>query len=93
MRTELNEALSYVSITELYDNISMKINGKKASQYDCRKVRVGESVMNAVQRYYGIQFKNQNKAQTDFAMNWLCYGPKATLNGYEVEVEEGWCEL
>ena len=89
MRTELNEQLSFVSIPELYDNISMKINGKTADKYDCTKVLVGDAIYNAIQRYY----TNGGKDKTDFAMRWLCFGPKATLNNYEVEVEDGWCVM
>ena len=89
MKTTLNETLSFVSIPTLYDNISMVINGKKASNYDCTKVCVGESILNDCERYV-----NENGGKKgDFSMLWVMYGPKATLQGYEVEVEEGWCEL
>lgn len=86
MKTELNELLSFVSIPELYDNIAIKLFGKTANHYDCTKIKVGDKIENAISRYYGDDSQG-------FAMHWLCFGPKAILNGYEVEVDEGWCDF
>ena len=95
MKITLDEKASFVSVPELYDNISMKINGKKASHYDCRKVCVGEAIRSASERYYGLQFEGypQNELSGNVFLLWLTYGPKVTLQGYEVEVEDGWCKF
>ena len=85
----LSEMTSKVSIPQLYDNICLALTGKKASKYDCTKVLVGESVFEACREYY----REQGADDTEFAMAWCCCGPKAELNGYEISVEEGWCEL
>ena len=95
MKITLDEKSSFVSIPELYDNISMKINGKKANHYDCRKVRVGEAIHSAIERYYGMQFDymDDNDLKGNVFLLWVTYGPKVSLEGYEVEVDDGWCEF
>lgn len=85
----LTESLSKVSIPQLYDNISLAITGKKGSKYDCSKVLVGNDIFEACREYY----REQGGDDVGFAMLWCCYGPKAELEGYEVSVEKGWCEL
>lgn len=70
-------------IVELFNNISTKLYGRTYDSYDCTKVCVGKEIFDRVEEYYG-------KASEDFAMIWCCYGPKATLEGYEVEAEDNW---
>lgn len=76
-----------LSIVELYDLIAEELYGKTFDHYDCTKVSVGEGVYENIRRYY------IDKGEEDFSFNmiWVCYGPKATLTGYNIEVEEGWC--
>lgn len=87
--TALTEEKSHVSIPTLFDNISLDINGKVATKYDCTKVCVGEDVYEACKDEY----IGKGGDEVGFATLWCFYGPKATLQGYDVEVEEGWCTL
>lgn len=71
----------------LYDLIATSLYDKTFDHYDCRKVCIGASVYDAVERYY----INDGATAGEVAMAFLMYGPKPSLEGYEVEVEEGWC--
>ena len=76
-------------IDQLFDNISTKLYGRTYDSYDCTKVCVGKEVFNAVTEYYVAD----GKPAEDFAMLWCCYGPKATLEGFEVEVDDSWVNM
>ena len=88
-KTTLTEKLSKVSITDLYTNIACKMgikDTKNLLKFDCKKVLVGQSIFDRCSEFY----KEQGVPGEDFAMMWLCYGPKASLEGYEVEVKDSW---
>lgn len=76
-------------IVQLFDNITTKLYGKNYCSYDCTKICVGKEVFNKVEEYYRTE---KNMPKEEFAMLWCCFGPKATLDGYEVEVEDDWCD-
>lgn len=73
-------------ISDLYDLIADSICGKAFDHYDVTKVYVGKEVLDRVEEYY----LEQGADRADFGMLWVCYGPKATLEGYEVQVDAGW---
>ena len=77
---------AYTSIVGLYNAIAKKLDIPNANSYDCKKVRVGQDVMDACQKYH-IDNGDDN---VHFAMLWLNYGPKASLQGYAIEVDRGW---
>lgn len=87
--TILSKRECRVSIPELYDNICVALNGRVGTDYDCTKVTVGEKIFEECKDYHVLQ----GGTASDFGMLWLMYGPRATLKGYDVEVEEGWCTL
>lgn len=88
-RMTLSYYQSKVSIPTLYDNIAMAMYGRKGTNYDCSKVLVGESIFDACKEYV-VESGGQ---ESDFNMLWCIYGPKATLSGFDFEVEEGWCDF
>lgn len=75
-------------IVQLFNNIATKLYGKPYYSYDCTKICVGKEVFNKVEEYCRTE---KYMSREDFAMLWCCYGPKATLDGYEVEIEDNWC--
>ena len=84
----LTKEQSYVGIPALYENIALVLYGKQGNRYDCRKVEVGEEIRENCYQFY----KDKGYDIADINMAWLAYGPKASLEGYEFKVEEGWCE-
>ncbi|MBP5423830.1 MAG: hypothetical protein J6Y78_15445 [Paludibacteraceae bacterium] len=86
-KTELTELTSKVAIPKLYENIAVKLGIKNATNFDCTKVLVGQSIFDACSDFY----KEHGVPDDEFAMLWVCYGPKASLEGYKVEVEDSWC--
>lgn len=75
-----------MGIVDFYDNLSVLMYGKTYDHYDCTKVYVGKAIQNDIFEYY----KRQGKKEEFVSMLWVCYGPKATLEGYEVECENDW---
>lgn len=73
-------------MVEMFDRFAKMILGKTCDHYDCRKVYVGEKIMELVESYY----LEQGMEKAEFGMVWVCYGPKATLDGYKVQVDAGW---
>lgn len=73
-------------IVELYDRIAKMIFGKTFDHYDCTKIEVGRKILDAVEAYY----IEQGMDKAEFGMMWVCYGPKATLDDYNVQVETDW---
>lgn len=73
-------------IPTLYDTIAQGMYGKTFDHYDVCKVEVGKEIFNQMEAYY----TEQGMDRAEFGMLWVCYGPKATLEGYEVQVEPGW---
>lgn len=71
-----------------YDLLATELYGKTFDHYDCTKVEVGKEVFNKIEEYYCVE---NNMPKNNFAVVWCCCGPKATLDGYEVEVEDNWC--
>lgn len=88
-KTELTEVTSCVTIPKLYENIAAKLHLKNATNFACNKVLVGQGIFDTCRNYYA----NQGVPGEEFGMLWLCYGPKATLEGFKVEVEDDWCEV
>ena len=84
----LNKSECNIGIVELFDRISELFYGRTYSHYDCTKVEVGEGIFEDVRNHY-----LENGADNfNFNMLWVCYGPKATLEGYEVRIEDGFAE-
>lgn len=75
-----------IGIPEFYDQLSKLMYGKCYDHYDCTKVCVGKSIQDDIFNYY----KAQGVEDWEICMLWVCYGPKATLEGYEVECENDW---
>lgn len=73
-------------ITELYEMMADAMYDRSFSNYDCTKIEVGKSIFEAIREFY----VEAGLDEATFGMMWVCYGPKATLEGYEVQVEEGW---
>lgn len=84
----LNKELCNIGIVGLYHRISELFYGKTFDSYDCTKVEVGEKIYEDVRNYY----QDEGMSYQDFCMAWLCYGPKATLEGYEVRIQKGFVE-
>ena len=76
---------AYTSISGLYKIIADKL-GIQANSYDCKKVRVGNDIMEQCKNY--CLYKGST--QMEFNMAWLCYGPKAMLDDGCVECDDGW---
>ena len=83
---EIDEEQCKCGIVELYDNIALGICGKTFNHYDCCKIEVGKEVFERVKDYY----LEQGTDESGFGMLWVCYGPKANLEGYEISVKPGW---
>ena len=88
MRIYLTEEQCNVGITTLYETISMILNGELKPNYDCRKIKVGDKVEDAIRNFY----EREGWGLADINMAWLMFGPKAELEGYAVEVEDDWCD-
>ena len=87
---KLNRDNCYCSILGLYANIATAsgIDEVTVRSYDCTKLEISEDVYNSVRDYY----QQEEKLEAyDFAMLWMCYGPKVNdkLKDYEVEVFDG----
>lgn len=76
-----------VGIVAFYDLLATELYGKTFDHYDCTKVEVGKEVFNKIEEYYRAE---KNMPKEDFAMLWCCYGPKATLDGYQVQAKDDW---
>ena len=87
---KLNKEDCYCSILGLYANIatSSGIDEVTVMSYNCTKLEVSEDVFNSVKAYYQ---EKEDVNPHDFAMLWMCYGPKVNdkLKDYEVEVFDG----
>lgn len=75
-----------LGIPEFYNALSKLMYGKEYDHYDCTKVCVGKSIQEDIFNYY----KEQGAEEFEISMLWVCYGPKTTLEGYEVECENDW---
>lgn len=75
-----------MGLVDFYDALARLMYGKTYEHYDCRKVCVGKSIQDDIFKYY----EEQGKETIDISMMWVCYGPKATLEGYEIEAENDW---
>ena len=73
-------------IVEFYDRLAELMYGKTYAHYDCTKVYVGKEIQDKIFNYY----RTQGTEDSEISMLWVCYGPKATLEGYEVECENDW---
>lgn len=73
-------------VVEMYDRFAKMAYGKTFDHYDCTKICVGKKIFDRIEAYY----TEQGMDRADFGMLWCCYGPKATLNDYLVELEDGW---
>ena len=73
-------------IPQFYELAADAMYDKTFDHYDCCKVEVGKEILNRIEEYY----VEQGMDRAEFGMLWVCYGPKATLEGYEVQVEPGW---
>lgn len=73
-------------IPQFYELVADAMYDRTFAHYDCTKVECGKDILEAIREYY----REQGVEDFDFNMMWVCYGPKATLEGYEVQVEEGW---
>ena len=84
---KLNKEDCYCSILGLYANIATAsgIDEVTVMSYNCTKLEVSEDVFNSVKAYYQ---EKEDVGPYDFAMLWMCYGPKVNdkLRDYEVEV-------
>ena len=87
---KLNRDNCYCSILGLYANIATAsgIDDSTVTTYDCKELEVSEDVFNSVRDYYQ---QDEKLEAYDFAMLWMCYGPKVNdkLKDYEVEVFDG----
>lgn len=75
-----------MGIVDFYEFLADNIFGKSFDHYDCTKINVGEEIFEGIKRYY----LEKGMGDVDFGMMWVCYGPKASLTGYNVELEDGW---
>lgn len=75
-----------IGIPEFYGELAKLMFGKEYDHYDCSKVCVGKSIQEDIFNYY----KEQRIEEWEIGMLWVCYGPKATLNGYEIEADADW---
>lgn len=74
----------YQSISDFYDYIA-KLEGKYSEelQYDVRKICCTKSAADEMLRFY----KDQGQNREQIGALWLCFGPKANLEGNEFAVE------
>ncbi len=86
MDTYIMDPTRITTIPEFYEALADAMYDKSFDHYDCTKVEVGESIFEDIRAYY----KEQGVDDFNFNMLWVCYGPKATLKGYEVQAEDGW---
>jgi hypothetical protein len=82
----MNPELAKCGIVDLYEMMADAIEGKSFDHYDCTKIEVGKEIFNRIEDYY----IERGMDRASFGMMWVCYGPKASLEGYEVQVEPGW---
>ena len=77
------------SITSVYDEVARTagVNVDLVGRYDCTKITVAQNIFDKVKGFY----KESGSDQTDFAMCWVCYGPKVDdkLEDDEVEIQHG----
>ena len=74
-----------IGIVELYDLVSELSFGRTFPNYDCTKIEIGKEIFEKIRAHY-LEHGTDNFS---FNMLWVCYGPKASLEGYEVRIEDG----
>lgn len=84
---KLTQDEAYTSITGLYETIARKLNIVKPNAFECRKVRVGENIMNRCREFC---MEQKGIDRLEFNMAWLQFGPKAMLDDDLVECDDGW---
>lgn len=82
------------NLPRLYDcvAIAMGLNLDNIMSYDCKKIEVSTAIMHKIMDWYKA---NYDDYKTQFAMEWICFGPKEnkSLPDDAVEIQEGFVKF